>query len=194
DKTLNMNMASTDMNMDHYNACGRFYGQNPRWNSPPHTVYIIQNVLDQQGQPTGREINDEEKNTIIDVVKNRLPKLTDGFFPRNINIEIGNDPPNWGTAGYIIVAMDGYLPFQGANASWGAPDIYSAMTRLKPGTIHYPTYLQELSQNMGFLSDSDLIQPSVFNNGSPDNYTQHDLLMGKFKYNRPSSNRSPDKN
>jgi len=201
DTTLNETMVEDDFNMEHYNLITRYVDQGTspgtqRWVDAP-TVYIDTSPAPNGGTQTGTTTTVTQANidTAISVIKN-LPQFAVGLFPGDtVNIEIGTNPPEFGTEGYIIHFWDNTTPGLGGHAEWVSSNIInSAYTRVRTTWAGRSTYIQELTQNMGARNDSDIVTPSILNQPSQGEfYFEVDLKTGKLLYSRPPGHLSVDK-
>lgn len=203
DKTEDITLVPGDFNMPFFDeVCVR--GQTgtgtQRWVKQPKFYVNVGPAYGSGIQPTQEQIN-----VVLNIIKNELPRFTDGFIINPV-IEQGTNPPPYKTEGYIFVDWDDTQPGSGShgetlsNNGFG-PEIISsgASIRTFPATnasAYKATCLQELTQVLGARSDADSFPtiPSVLcvGEGFRDHYTTLDLQVGKLLYGRPAGTRSPD--
>jgi hypothetical protein len=129
-------------------------------------------------------------DTVISLITNDLPRFTNYFF-QNPVIEIGTNPPAYGTPGYVRVEWDNTISGGEHGEYTNGNQIISAYSKFRTNAPR-GGILQELSQNLGPRNDSNIV-PSIFNEPLSSNfYLPVDLKLGKFLYSRPAGNLSPD--
>lgn len=200
DTTLNETMVEDEFNMEHYDLITRYVDQGTspgtqRWVTAP-TVYIDTSAAPNGGTQTGTTtpITQANIDMALEVIAD-LPQFAKGLFPGDtVNVEIGTNPPAWGTEKYIVFSWSNTISGNGEHGEFvSSNEIYSALTRIRT-TAARGTYLQELTQNMGARNDSEIVTPSVLNapHGG-DFYFQVDLDTGNLLYSRKPGNLFPDK-
>jgi len=192
DTTLDETMVEGTFNMEHYDAICRRRGQTSRFVTPP-TVYVDTSpALNPDGSTTPVPQNriDDALEVIADI-----SQFAVGLYPNDqVNIEVGTNPPAWGTNNYIIFSWDNTIPGKGEHGEYVSSDVInSAISKVKTNSGK-GVMRQEISQNYGARKDSNILD-SIFNDplGFRTDYTNNDLKIGKFLYKRKPSNASPDK-
>jgi len=186
DMTVDANKVDESLNMGFVDETSRaLSGGFQRFENQP-TYYI--NTSPPNG---GGTITQAEIDTVLSIINNDLPRFTDSTF-QNFNIEMGTNPPAFGTPGYVRVEWDNTIPGLGEHGEYmDGDEIISAYTKLSSGSGR-GTALQELSQNLGPRKDSNIVQ-SIFNDPNSNSfYLPVDLKLGKFLYNRALGNSTPD--
>lgn len=195
DTFINENMADTSLPMDFFDAVCR-----SRWplGTQRRLTQCIWYVDTSAAIGSGVPIEQAWIDTVVTLIQNEIPRICDYKISGSDEfIEIGNNPPTTfpDMNGYHIIQWNDNIPGMGDHGEiLDGFEIIAASVRLRTGTPYRRIYLQELSQNMGFRTDSNLY-PSIFNDmlgETPDHYTIYDLKAGKFLYNRPLGNRTPD--
>ncbi len=192
DTTLDETMVDDDFNMEHYDKAFRFInGKTQRWDSTPSFYINTSPAPNSDGSTT--PITQANVDTALSVIKD-LPKFAKGLFPGdNVNIEIGTNPPAFATEGYIVLFWDNTTPGMGGHGEYlSENEINSAYTAIRTSAGR-GTYVQELTQNLGARSDSNIVKPSILNEPHGGNfYFQVDLDDGEFLHSRPLGSSSPD--
>ena len=199
DTTLNETMVEGSFNMEHYNLITRYRDQtfNPgtqRWVDAP-TVYIDTSPAPNGGILTGTTTPVTQANIdmALEVIAD-LPQFAVDLFPGDqVNVEIGTNPPEWGTEEYIVFSWNNTLPGMGEHGETVEQNIIKSARSKARTTAGRSTYIQELTQNIGARNDSNIVTPSVLNQPSQGEfYFKIDLKTGKLLYSRPPGNLFPD--
>src|SRR3989344_3255477 len=101
---VDLELIPTNFNMNFFDEVVRYPGhggQTQRWVSVPQVYINTSPALGSNIQPTQAQID-----MAVDIFRNEIPKINNGFTTNNVQITIGTNPPAFNTLGLIIFYWD----------------------------------------------------------------------------------------
>ena len=192
DTFINENLADTSLPMDFFDEVCRY---NPFGVTQRRLTQCIWYIDTSAAIGSGIQPTQAQIDSVLRIIRDDIPVFTDYKISGDDEfIEIGNNPPPLGTEPYHIVLWNDEIPVNGAHVEiLDGHEIIAAHVYLRTDAPIRSVYLQELTQNLGGRCDTDYYSNSVFYSwGGSHDYSDIDLKLGKFLYNRPIKNTTPD--